>query len=59
MKTGRPEENGKRRKYYIEKFGIKYAPDTNLRERLPARLLDQLDRCPSDLARKVLLGVRN
>lgn len=42
-----------RRERYMKQFGLKY---TRPRRMLPQKLLDQLDACQSDEARRLILG---
>jgi hypothetical protein len=45
-----------RRDYYITRFNL--PAYMNTRDKLPSSFLDQLDRCKSNAARRILLGVK-
>ncbi len=53
-----PEMRGdfaqRRRRVYMRKFSLTY---TKPAQWLPAKFMDQLDRCADDDARRILLGV--
>ena len=43
-----------RRRMYMKRFGLEYAHPLRA---MPASLIDQLDRCSDDSARRILLGI--
>lgn len=43
-----------RRQMYVERLSLEFR---NTRNMLPVSLLDQLDRCHSDVERRIILGI--